>query len=60
MSGDGRELFVAAALAGGVRLVPFSLGSDLLTPGEPIDLDIETGPGAPADVSIRLGRDGGG
>ncbi len=60
VSGDGRELFVAAALGGGVRLVPFSLGSDLLTPGEAIDLDIETGPGAPADVSIRLGRDGGG
>ena len=59
VSGDGRELFVAAALAGGVRVVPFSLGSDPLVPGEPIDLDLETG-GAPADASIRLGRDGGG
>ena len=60
VSGDGGELFVAAALAGGVRLVPFSLGSDPLAPGEPIDLDLETGPGEPADVSIRLGRTGGG
>ena len=60
VSGDARELFVAAALTGGVRLVPFSLGSDPLAPGDPIDLDIDTGPGEPADVSIRLGRDGGG
>ena len=60
VSGDGNELFVAAALAAGVRLVPFSLGRDPLQPGDPIDLDLETGPGGPADVSIRLGRDGGG
>jgi hypothetical protein len=60
VSGDGRELFVAAALAGGIRLVPFSLGSDPLAPGEPIDLDLDTGSGEPADVSVRLGRDGGG
>jgi serine/threonine protein kinase len=61
VEGDGEpDLFVAAAVPDGVRLVPFSPTADGLEPGDPIDLDIDAGPDDPAEVSIRLGRSGGG